>query len=130
MWTEIRFFQEALPAPAPLPEAARGGCGAWAEFRGYVRGEENGRRIAALRYEIYAPMARQRLDAHFQELALRHPVQAIRFWHREGVVPVGEASVYAAAAAPHRREALAALAEVMELLKKDVPIWKAEIFYA
>jgi molybdopterin synthase catalytic subunit len=40
---------------------------------------------------------------------------------------VGEAAVYAAVAAPHRREAFAALAELMDLLKTDVPIWKVEV---
>jgi molybdopterin synthase catalytic subunit len=39
---------------------------------------------------------------------------------------VGEASVYAAVAAPHRGDAFAALAELMNRLKADVPIWKVE----
>jgi molybdopterin synthase catalytic subunit len=33
-------------------------------------------------------------------------------------------------AAPHRRAAFAALAELMNLLKKDVPIWKADVLPA
>ena len=120
------FFDGLLPDPAPLPEAVQGVAGAWAEFRGYVRGEENGKPIAALRYEIYAAMARHRLETHLDELAGRFPLCAARFWHRSGVVRVGEASVYAAVAAPHRSDAFAALAELMNRLKSDVPIWKVE----
>ncbi len=126
MWQEIKFFDDALPPLLPLPEPVRGACGAWAEFRGYVRAAENGAAIHGLRYEIYPAMAEKRLTAHFQELATRYPVQAVRFWHREGLVKVGEAAVYAAVASPHRKEAFAALAELMDRLKTDVPIWKAE----
>jgi molybdopterin synthase catalytic subunit len=38
--------------------------------------------------------------------------------------------VYAAIAAPHRKEAFAALAELMDHLKADVPIWKVEVLPA
>ncbi len=126
MWTEILFIDGLLPIPPPLPAAAQGMAGAWAEFRGYVRADEHGQKISALRYDIYEPMASKQLAAHIAELAGAHGLAAVRFWHRTGVVPVGEAAVYVGIAAPHRREALAALAELMDRLKKDVPIWKAE----
>jgi molybdopterin synthase catalytic subunit len=101
-------------------------AGAWAEFHGHVRADEHGQKISALCYDIYEPMARKQLLAHIGELTKTHGLVAVRFWHRTGVVPVGEASVYVGIAAPHRREAFAALAELMDRLKKDVPIWKAE----
>ncbi len=126
MWMEIKFFNTALPAPPPLPEAVRGQAGAWAEFHGSVRGLEKDKNISALRYEIYETMASQVLTAHIAELAKKHGLLAVRFWHREGIVLVGEAAVYAAIAAPHRKEAFAALAELMDRLKADVPIWKVE----
>jgi molybdopterin synthase catalytic subunit len=127
MWTEILFFDAPWPAPPPPPESVRGAAGAWAEFHGCVRATENGRNIAALRYDIYEAMARRVLAAHLEALAQKHGLIAARFRHRSGVVPVGEAAVYAAVAAPHRREAFAALAELMDLLKTDVPIWKVEV---
>jgi molybdopterin synthase catalytic subunit len=130
MWSEILFTAGPLPAPPPPPDAVRGVAGAWAEFHGQVRADEHGQKISALRYDIYEPMARKQLEAHLADLARAHGLVAVRFWHRTGVVPVGEASVYAAVAAPHRREAFAALAELMERLKKDVPIWKADILPA
>ena len=39
------------------PPAYDGVVGAWTEFRGLVRGEENGQPIAALEYEAYPEMA-------------------------------------------------------------------------
>ena len=115
-----------LPPPPSPPDALCGEAGAWAQFHGYVRADEQGQKISSLRYDIYEPMARKQLEAHIEELAKAHGLVAVRFWHRTGVVPVGEASVYAAVAAAHRREAFAALGELMNRLKKDVPIWKAE----
>ena len=44
--------------------------------------------------------------------------------HRIGVIPVGESALYVRAVAPHRREAFVATMELIERLKKDVPIWK------
>jgi molybdopterin synthase catalytic subunit len=46
--------------------------------------------------------------------------------HRTGVLEVGEASVIAAASAPHREEAFAAARFCIDTLKATVPIWKRE----
>jgi molybdopterin synthase catalytic subunit len=46
--------------------------------------------------------------------------------HRVGRVPVGEASLVVAAAAPHRREAFEACAFAVDEIKKQAPIWKVE----
>ncbi len=127
MWMEILFLDAAWAGPPPPPECVRGVAGAWAEFHGCVRAMEAGKKIGALRYDIYEAMARRVLAAHLDALAKKHGLVAARFWHRSGLVPVGEAAVYAAVAAPHRREAFAALAELMDLLKTDVPIWKVEV---
>jgi molybdopterin synthase catalytic subunit len=130
MWTEILFFDSALPDSAPPPACTHGVAGAWAEFRGCVRADENGKRITALNYEIYDALARRQLEQHFAELAVRHGLVAGRLWHRRGLVPVGETAIYAAVAAPHRQEAFAALAALMDRLKTDVPIWKVDALAA
>ena len=46
--------------------------------------------------------------------------------HRLGDVPVGEASVVVGCSSPHRPATFEALPWVMNLLKRDVPIWKCE----
>jgi molybdopterin synthase catalytic subunit len=127
MQTDIRFFDAPLPPSSPWPPEIGGAVGAWAEFWGCVRRDEQGRAIAGLRYEIYETMARRQLESHLAELAKKFPLLAARVWHRQGLVPVGEAAVYVAIGTPHRREAFAALAELMDRLKKDVPIWKVEV---
>lgn len=121
MEIEIQLTTAPIPevlAPPPMPH------GAWVEFRGVVRGEEAGNPIAALEYEAYPSMAEREMRRILRALADRHPCLATRVIHRVGVVPVGEAAIFVGVAGRHRTEAFALLAEFMDRLKEDVPIWK------
>jgi molybdopterin molybdotransferase len=89
-----------------------------------VRGEENGQPIAALEYEAYSPMAEREMRRIIEETARHQPCRFVRVIHRIGVIPVGEAAIYVGVAGRHRAEAFALLAEFMDRLKQDVPIWK------
>src|ERR1017187_7316953 len=70
-----------------------GDVGAWLEFRGVVRGEENGRTIRALEYEAYPEMAGREIRRLLQEISARHPCSAAKIIHRVGVIPVGETAI-------------------------------------
>ena len=98
--------------------------GAVAEFSGLVRGEEDGGTIAALDYEAYEAMARSEMERILVELSAVHPCHSVQATHRIGRVPVGEASIWVRVEAKHRAEAFGMLAEFMDRLKRDVPIWK------
>ena len=111
--------------PLALPEADTAGAGAVVRFEGRVRGEEKGAVIEALAYEAYEPMARGQMEKIAQDLGAVHACLAVRVRHRLGRVPVGEASIVVEVCARHRGEALAFVAEFMNRLKQDVPIWKA-----
>ena len=52
---------------------------------------------------------------------------SVLFIHREGVVRVGETAVYVGVASKHRGEGISFLETLMNRLKQDVPIWKAEV---
>jgi molybdopterin molybdotransferase len=101
-----------------------GAVGAWLEFRGVVRGEENGQAIRAIEYEAYPEMAGREIRRLLQNISARHPCRAAKVIHRVGVISVGETAIYVGVASPHRGEAIALLAEFMDRLKQDVPIWK------
>ena len=115
---------ENIPPPGLWPSAR---TGAWLEFRGVVRGEENGRAISALDYEAYPEMAGREIQRLLAEISTRHPCLAARVIHRIGVIPVGETAIYVGIASPHRGEAIALLAEFVDRLKQDVPIWKRRV---
>jgi molybdopterin molybdotransferase len=123
MEIEIQLTTEPIAEKTPPPPSA-GMNGAWLEFRGVVRGEENGHAIYALEYEAYPEMAEREIRRLLQEIATRHPCLAAKAIHRVGIIPVGETAIYVGVASPHRATAIALLAEFMDRLKQDVPIWK------
>jgi molybdopterin synthase catalytic subunit len=117
----------ADPIPDSLPALFAGpAVGAFAEFRGIVRGEEQGRPISALVYEAYQPMAEREMTRILDALVAGHPCHAVHVRHRIGRIPVGETAIYIGVASRHRAEAFAVLAGFMDRLKLDVPIWKTD----
>ncbi|PYS96053.1 MAG: molybdenum cofactor biosynthesis protein MoaE [Acidobacteria bacterium] len=100
--------------------------GAIATFTGTARDHHGGRRVVALEYQAYAPMAEEVLRAIGAEVAERFGTPHVAILHRIGRLAIGEASVVVAVAAAHRREALAGCAYAIERLKAMAPIWKRE----
>jgi molybdopterin synthase catalytic subunit len=55
-------------------------------------------------------------------------VKSIYLAHRLGHVPIAEASILVCVSSAHRKEAFAVCEEVLEQVKKEVPIWKKEVY--
>jgi molybdopterin synthase catalytic subunit len=122
METHIEFTTQPIRVPAPY--AALRETGAEVEFRGIVRETEQGRAIPGLNYEAHQAMARRQLERIINQLRETWPCQAVWFIHRLGWVPAGEASLYIRVQASHREQAFRFCMGLVDLLKKDVPIWK------
>ena len=122
MKTHIEFTRSPIVPPAPKHASPE--IGACLEFSGIVREQENGRKIPGLFYEAYEPMARTKLEEIFTELAAKHPCEEILFIHRLEFVPVGEASLFIRITSRHRQASLTLMAELIDRLKTDVPVWK------
>ncbi len=100
--------------------------GAIAQFLGVVRNHNEGLAATAVDYDVHESLAIQALAELCEELCERYPVRLF-MQHSKGWVAVGEASVVIAASSAHRKDALAAVSEAIDLLKVRVPIWKREI---
>ena len=112
-----------------LVAAVRGdGDGAVATFLGTVRNANAGRRVLYLEYEAYGGMAEREMEAIAAEVVRRHGVSRVAIVHRTGRLEIGEASVGIAVSARHRAEAFDAARDVIDTLKRTVPIWKREHF--
>ncbi len=122
MKIQIAFTDRPITPPALEPGSRE--IGASLEFSGIVRELENGGKIAGLTYEAYEPMARKKLQEILAQLAVKYPCEAVEFTHRLGFVPVGEASLFIRVLSRHRQAALGLMAELIDRLKADVPIWK------
>jgi MoaE-MoaD fusion protein len=100
------------PAPGQEGEAAR----------------HAGRVVQALTYEAHPEMALRILSEIADEIEARFGVRRLAIVHREGEVPLGEASVAIVACAPHRDAAFEAARYAIDETKARAPIWKAERF--
>jgi len=114
---------------AVLREVSHPSAGGIALFVGTTRDENEGRRVERLEYEAYDDMALAEMRAIGDAMKRRWGLLAVAMVHRIGVVPIADASVAVAVAAPHRDEAFAACRFGIDTLKAQVPIWKKE-FYA
>ena len=115
-------------ALAEVVDAASGpGLGGVVTFTGTVRNETRGRRVLRLEYEAYGPMAERKLAEIGAAMAREHGAE-VAIVHRVGVLSPGDAAVVIACAAPHRTPAFRACEGCIEALKKDVPIWKREVY--
>lgn len=115
----------------PLPRADHAhrspGIGAQITFEGIVRPSEAERAIVALDYEVYSPMAENQLTALGNAMIDQHHLQSLRVEHSRGRVPVGAVSFRLTIESAHRKEGIRAMDEFIDLLKRDVPIWKTAV---
>ena len=88
----------------------------------------HGQRVLALEYEAFESMALRVFEEIAAEVEERFGVRRLAILHRVGNVPLGEASVLVAAAAPHRDAAFEACRYAIDELKARAPIWKSERF--
>lgn len=96
-------------------------------FFGVVRdAADDGKRVSALAYEAFEPMALHEFEAIASEARERFGEVRLAIVHRVGEVRVGEISVAVLAAAAHRDAAFDACRYAIDQLKRRAPIWKQE----
>ncbi|MCU1440231.1 MAG: molybdenum cofactor biosynthesis protein MoaE [Rhodoglobus sp.] len=98
--------------------------GAVVTFRGIVRDHDAGRAVTSLDYRAH-PDAQEFLAECCREVATDTGLR-VAAGHRTGSLVVGDVALVASVAAPHRAEAFAACAQLVELIKQRVPIWKRQ----
>jgi len=97
-------------------------------FVGTTRNHHGGKRVIELYYDCYRDMAIRELRRIAVHVLESYDLKRVWMVHRSGLVPIGEASIILAVSSAHRKDAFTATAEAMNLIKRDVPIWKKETF--
>ncbi|GLZ55083.1 molybdenum cofactor biosynthesis protein MoaE [Actinomycetospora sp. NBRC 106378] len=102
--------------------------GAVVTFSGVVRDHDHGRSVRALDYEGH-PSAGSVVEQVASEIAGRFDgVTAIAVSHRVGPLAIGDVALACAVAAEHRREAFDACSELVDEVKRQLPVWKRQEF--
>ncbi|ANJ28230.1 molybdenum cofactor biosynthesis protein MoaE [Agromyces aureus] len=98
--------------------------GALVTFEGVIRDHDHGESVTALDYEAH-PAAEDFLRETLQQVA-RETGLRIAAAHRIGSLVIGDVALVASVAAPHRAQAFAACALLVDRIKEHTPIWKRQ----
>ena len=102
--------------------------GAAVDFRGIVRGSEDGREIEGIVYDAHREMAEHQLRQIADQAGIQFRLRSVIIYHRIGFVAVGETSLFTRVCSGHRPAAFRASQWIVDELKKKVPIWKRPKF--
>lgn len=124
----IRVQEEPFDAAAELalltdraPQA-----GAVAAFVGLVRPESASGEVQQLELQHHPRFTLKTVEEIGEDGCARFDLQALTIIHRFGLLDPGEAIVFVAAAAEHRRAAFEAVDYLMDRLKTEAAFWKRE----
>lgn len=110
--------------------------GAVVSFSGVVRNHDREKEVDRLSYTAH-PSAQKILEDVANRVAAKFSVSGgldnraeVRIWaaHRVGALRIGDAALVCAVAAGHRGEAFAICSDLVDHIKKEVPIWKEQFF--
>jgi molybdopterin synthase catalytic subunit len=112
---------------APLRQTLQHpGCGGFAAFEGWVRDENEGRRVVRLEYEAFGPLALREGERILAAARARFGFERACCAHRVGSLGIGELAIWVGVSAAHRGEAFDACRYIVDEVKHRVPIWKKE----
>lgn len=128
------IFTQGAISPAQISEriaihTAQTVVGGYNIFLGQVRADAVGdQRVQAIEYTAYEEMAVAQFEQIFADLFEKYDICHLEVLQSLGQVAVGEICLLVLATAPHRKAATSACLEMVERLKKELPIWGKEIF--
>lgn len=122
----VRLQTEAFDPGALLSQftASRLETGAVVSFTGLARAEAGTTERLVL--EAYPGFTDSEIDRMAENARQRFDLHDVLVVHRMGEIAPGEAIVFVAAAASHRRQAFEAADHLMDYLKSRAPFWKKE----
>jgi molybdopterin synthase catalytic subunit len=99
-------------------------------FLGQVRADKIGRKtVREIEYSAYESMVTSEADKIIKTvLGEYNDVKFIAIVHSTGVVKAGEFSLLVTVSAGHRKQAMEACARTVEMIKRELPVWKKEIY--
>ncbi len=103
--------------------------GAISTFIGYVRNENNKKKVNGIYLEVYKDMAKIKLEEICKKASKKWSLSDTLVIHRYGKLAVNEKIVLVATFSKHRKQSFESCHYIMNYLKKDAPFWKKEFYY-
>ena len=122
---------EVTEAPISVTELADAvqdaAAGAVVTFEGVVRNHDAERAVTGIGYSCH-PTAGQVVEQIARDVAQQGRVRALGVVHRVGDLSVEEVALAVAVSSDHRAEAFAVCSQIVEEVKKRLPVWKRQTF--
>lgn len=106
----------------------RAAAGAVVTFAGVVRDHDGGRPVLGLEYSAHPSAARIVAEVAAEVAGRADGVRAVAVSHRVGRLAIGDVALACAVAADHRQAAFATCAELVDEVKRLLPVWKHQVF--
>jgi molybdopterin synthase catalytic subunit len=127
------FMQGPIPAlfvaESIQKHSTKTNIGAHSIFLGQVRADvlEN-KTVAAIDYTCYQEMALEKMHEIRTAIFDKYELTCMHVYHSLGVVAAGEICLFVFTSSKHRKTAIDACEETVELIKADLPVWGKEVF--
>jgi len=128
------IFVEGAISPAFIAgsiakHSTKKNIGAHSIFLGQVRDDIiDEAKVAAIEYTCYEIMALEKMHEIREAIFEKYDLTCMHIYHSLGKVSAGEISLFVFSSSKHRRAAIDACNEVVERIKKELPVWGKEIF--
>lgn len=129
-----KVFREGAISPAFISDAiakhsTKKDIGAHSIFLGQVRNDRIAERVVlAIDYTAYEEMAEEKFHEIRESVFEKYSLTCMHIYHSLGRVNAGEISLFVFTSSVHRIDAIDACSEIVEKVKKEVPVWGKEIF--
>ena len=98
-------------------------------FLGQVRADDiRNKTVTAIEYTSYEELALEKMSGIREEIFAKYSLSCMHIYHSLGQVKAGEICLFVFTSSPHRKAAIDACEELVERIKKDLPIWGRELF--
>jgi molybdopterin synthase catalytic subunit len=118
---------ELIEVSTHTAAVAGSSSGAVVSFAGVVRDHDGGRPVTSIEY-VGHPSAAAVLARVVAEVTAASEAEAVAVSHRVGPLAVGDAALVVAVAGVHRAEAFATAMLLVDEVKRELPVWKRQIF--
>jgi len=97
-------------------------------FLGQIREDEIGeKKVQAIEFTSYEKMALEKAAEIREEIITKYILTCAHIYHSLGKINIGEICLFVFTSAPHRKEAIHACDEMVDRIKKEIPVWGKEI---
>jgi len=104
------------------------GIGGHSIFLGQVRADLiDDKKVVAIEYTAYEEMALEGMHAIREAMFEKYSLTCMHVYHSLGKIMAGEICLFVFTSSAHRKAAIDACSEIVERLKKELPIWGKEL---